>query len=118
MRSSDQSCRSGWRRGGTASGAEEILDEITPAIHRKVTCHWPRTIGFGWADHDSAASIQLLAQRIIVEALVGDQSANLNAFEQGLSPDAVMALTRQKQKVRQIAERIHQGDDLGGQAAA
>jgi hypothetical protein len=27
-----------------------------------------------------------------------------------------MALPRQKEKVRQIAERIHQGHNLGGQA--
>jgi hypothetical protein len=29
-----------------------------------------------------------------------------------------MTLARQKQEVRQIAERIYQGHDLGGQAAA
>jgi hypothetical protein len=28
-----------------------------------------------------------------------------------------MPLARQKQKMSQVAERIHQGDDLGGQAA-
>jgi hypothetical protein len=29
-----------------------------------------------------------------------------------------MALTRQKQKVRQVAERVHQGHDFGRQTAA
>jgi hypothetical protein len=28
-----------------------------------------------------------------------------------------MALARQEHKAHQVAERIHQGDDLGGQAA-
>jgi hypothetical protein len=91
---------------------------MTPAIHRKVTRDRAHAIGSGRDDRARAAPIRLLAQHIIVEALIGNQSANLNAFEQGLSPDPVMPLARQKQKVRQIAERIQQGDDPGGQAAA
>ena len=47
-----------------------------------------------------------------------NQSANLEPLEQGIGSNAVMTLARQKQEVRQIAERIHQGHDLGGQAAA
>ncbi len=69
-------------------------------------------------DGGGAASIQLLAQRIIVEALIGDHSPHLDSIEQGLCPDAIMALTRQKEKLRQIAQCIHKGDDLGRQTAA
>src|SRR5215217_6950923 len=98
-------------------GAEEVLDEMPPAIHRKVTRHLARTIGFGRDDSGRTTGIELLAQRIIVEALVSNQSANLEPLEQGIGSNAVMTLARQKQEVRQIAKRIHQGHDLGGQAA-
>jgi hypothetical protein len=99
-------------------GAEEVLDEMPPAIHRKVTRNLARTIGFGRDDSGRTTGIQFLAQRIIVEALVSNQSPDLDPIEQGLGSDTVMALPRQKQKVRQVAERIHQGHDFGGQAAA
>lgn len=96
---------------------EEILDQMAPTVHGEVTCNRPHPIRFRRDDRDGTASIQLLAQRIIVEALVGNQCANLGPVAQRLSPDTVMALTRQKQEVRQVAERIHQGHDLGGRAA-
>src|SRR5215217_4448774 len=45
-------------------GAEEVLDEVTPAIHRKVTRNVPRAIGLGRDNRGRATGIELLAQRI------------------------------------------------------
>ena len=90
---------------------------MTPVVHRKVTRNLPRAIGFGRDNRGCATGIELLAQRIVVEALVSDLSANLEPLEQGIGSNAIMTLARQKQEVRQVAERIHQGHDLGRQAA-
>jgi hypothetical protein len=91
---------------------------MAPAIHRKVAHNLTRTIGFGRNDSRSAAGIEFLAQPVIAEALVGDEGANLDPVEQGFSPDAVMTLTRQEEEVRQVAERINQGNDFRCQAAS
>ena len=71
--------------GGDAAAllqvAEEVLDEVTPAVHREVTRNLARAIGFGRDDGGRATGIQVLTQRIIIEALVGNQSANLDPVE-------------------------------------
>ena len=41
-----------------------------------------------------------------------------NAFDQGRHANKVVALAGQQDKADQVAQRVHQGDDLGGQAAA
>jgi hypothetical protein len=52
----------------------EHFDQTTPAVHSEVTWDLARTIGFGRDDGGRTTGIQFLAQRIIIEALVGNQS--------------------------------------------
>ena len=106
--------------GGAGSelldGAEEVLDQMTPAVHREVASDRAGAVGLGRDDGQCPSVVQVGADP--VEGLVGDDGAELDAGDQRRDADAVVALTRQRDEAGQVAERIDQGDDLGRQAAA
>ena len=66
-------------------------------------------------DGDRAAFIESGAQGVLVERLVGDESLKIDARDERLDADAVVTLAGQQDKARQIAQRIDESDDLGGQ---
>lgn len=98
--------------------AEEIFHQVSPTIHREVARYAACPIGFGWDDGESPSLVQIGAKPIIVEGFVGDQRREVDVCEQRFDTDAVVALARQKDEARQIAEGVDQRDDLGRQAAA
>lgn len=98
--------------------AEEVFDEMTPSIHGEIARDVPLAIGFWRNDGQSAALVEFAAKPIVVEALVADQRPDFDVIEQGFDANAIVALTRQENKARQIAQRVDQSDDLGRQAAA
>ncbi len=90
-------------------GAEEVFDEVTPAIHREVARDVGLAIGLGRNHGEGAAFVEFAAKPIIVEALVADQRADGDAIEQRLNAVAVMPLARQEDETREIAQRVDQG---------
>ena len=99
-------------------GAEEVFDEMTPSIHSEIARDVPLAIGFGRDDGKNAALVEFAAEPVVVEAFVADQRADFDAIEQRFDADAVVALARQQNEARQIAQRVDQSDDLGRQTAA
>src|SRR3712207_8085004 len=52
------------------------------------------------------------------KAFVAEQGAEIDAADERRHADAVVPLPGQQDEAHQIAERVDQGDDLGGQPAA
>src|SRR5215210_1553766 len=98
--------------------AEEVFDEMTPAIHRIVAHGLVRSIGLGRDDGGGPARVQFGPQPIHIEGPVGQQRGQIEILDERRDPDAVVALTGQEHKAHQIAECIDERHDLGGQAAA
>jgi hypothetical protein len=97
---------------------EEVLDEMTPAIHLEVAGGGSGAIGFGWDNRKRASVVEFDTQPIDIEGLVGEECLEIDVLDERLDPDAVVALARQEDKAREIAERIDQHHDLGRQTAA
>src|SRR6266852_5524027 len=89
--------------------AEEVFDQMAPFVHFCIVRDALGPVGLGGNDRDCAAFVQVGTQPVVVEGLVGDQ---------GLDTDAVVTLARQQQEANEIPECVHQGHDLGSQAAA
>jgi hypothetical protein len=89
--------------------------------HLYISVSWGdggRAVGLGGDHGEGAALVQRSPQGIVVEGLIGDQSSEIEACDQGLHADAVVALAGQQDEAGQVAERIDQGHDLGCQPAA
>ena len=67
-------------------GAEEVFDEMTPAVHREVASDVAFATRLGRNHREDAALVEFAAKPIIVEALVADQRANGGAIEQSSTP--------------------------------
>jgi hypothetical protein len=120
-------CRSEARIGFVVSGGdatelldplEEVLDEMPPFVHLGVVWDWRFAVGLRRDDGNSAAFVERGAQGVVVERLVSDQGVEIDASDQWLDADAVVTLAWEQNEARQIAQRIDEGDDLGGQSAA
>ena len=98
--------------------AEEVFDEMAPAIHVKVARDGARSVGLGRDHGCRAALIEFGTQPIHVEGPVGQQRREIEVLDERCHPDAVVALARQEHEAHQIAERIDECHDLGRQAAA
>lgn len=98
--------------------AEEVLDQVTPAVHREVAGDRADAVGLGRDNRQRSPIVEVGADPVDVEGLVGDQGLELEAGDQRRDTDAVVALARQQDEADQVAERIDQGNDLGRQAAA
>src|SRR4051794_41828143 len=69
-------------------------------------------------DHDlGAALIQVRDNVIAVERRVADQRPKGEPVDERRHADRVEPLPRQKHEAHEIAERVGEGQDLGGQAA-
>jgi len=63
------------------------------------------------------ARIEIGDDGVGVERLVGDQSTELDAFDQRRNTDGIEALSRQEFKAHEVAQRIGEGQDLGRHTA-
>ena len=108
--------------GGDASelldALEEVFDEVPPCVHVGVVRYRRFAIGLRRDDGQGAPFVERRPQAVVVERLVGEESAEIYAGDQRLDADAVVPLPRQQDKARKIAEGVDEGDDLGGQPAA
>lgn len=91
---------------------------MTPLVHLLVIGNLFCPPVIGWDHSQGSAFVQLGSQPVGIESLVTDEGVKIDPIDHRFNAHAVMALSRQKNKAHQIAQRIHQGDDLGGQAAS
>src|SRR3712207_2026584 len=97
---------------------EGVLDQVAPAVHVAVEVDGGLSVGLGWDHRGGPTIVEVRPEPVGVEGLVAEQSAEGDAFDQRPHADAVVALAGQQDEAHQGAERIDQGDDLGGQPAA
>src|SRR4051812_12853803 len=97
---------------------ESVLDEVAPAVHLAVEADGGLAVGLGWDHRSCPTTVKLRSEPVGVERFVVEQSAEDDTLDQRLHADGVVALTGQQDEAHQIAERIDQGDDFAGQAAA
>src|ERR1700736_5836893 len=98
--------------------AEEVFDQMAPFVHFCIVRVALGPVGLGGNDRDCAAFVQVDAQPVVVEGFVADHGLKIETGDQGLDTDAVVTLARQQQEANEIPECVHQGHDLGSQAAA
>src|SRR5579863_5588200 len=97
--------------------AEEIFDEMAPFVHFGVDLE---RLGAAWVlryDDFGTALIKVCDDGIAVESLVGEQGTELDARDQGLNTNRIEAMPWQQHEPDKIAQRISQGENLGGHAA-
>jgi len=88
-----------------------------PFVHFVVIDYRLDPIDLGRNGGRRSAFVQFGVEPVAVERLVADQSFEIDAGDQGIDGDAVMALAWQKHEVNEIAECIDEHHDLGSQAA-
>lgn len=99
-------------------GGKEIFDQMPPFIHLAVIFNRLFAVPLRRYDGRRATFAQLCPQLVGVERLVAEEGAKRQPLDQRRDALAVVPLPRQQDEVDQIAQRVHQGDDLGRQAAA
>ena len=97
--------------------AKEVLDEVSPLVNFGVDLQGLQTLRHLGDDDLGASFVQLGNDRVAVEGLVGDETAELHVSDQRRDADCIVALAGQKGEPDQIAECVCEGQDLGGQAA-
>jgi hypothetical protein len=75
-------------------------------------------IRLGWDHSNSASLVEYGAHGVVVESFIGDESLEIDARDQWFDADTVVTLAGQQDKARQVAQRVDESDDLGGQPAA
>ena len=98
--------------------AEEVFDEVAPAVGLEIARDGLCAIGFGRDDRDCAAIVQRGAQRIDVEGFVGLECPKMETVDDRLDADAIVPLAGHEDEADEIAERVDQRQDLGRQTAA
>ena len=92
--------------GDSAEGfeaAEEILDEMAPAIHVEVARDGMSAVGFGRDDRGCAPVGQFGAQPIDIEGLVAEERGEVDVLDERRDAEAVVALTGQQDEAGEIA---------------
>ena len=97
---------------------EVVFDQVTPSIHVDIVGYPNLSIGLRGDDGQRPSVVQRPSDRIVIEGLVRDQCLDGDTVEQRVDADAVMSLAREQNEPCQIAERVDQGQDLGGQTTA
>src|SRR3954452_12156314 len=97
---------------------ESVLGEVAPAIHLAVEADSGLAVGLGWDHRSCPTTVKLRSEPVDVERFVAEQSAEDDTLDQRLHADAVLALAGPQDEAHQSAERIDQGGDFAGQAAA
>ena len=68
-------------------------------------------------DDSGTALVQLGDDPIGIEGLVGNQVVEFDVLDEWSDPDRIVALSGQQNEAHEIAQRIGERQDLGGQAA-
>jgi hypothetical protein len=97
--------------------AEEVLHQVTPAIHSEIASDRVCPVGLGRYDGGCTSPIQFSPQPIDVEGFVSKQGLEFNPFDEGLNANGIVPLTGQKDETGQGTKRIHKGHDFRGQAS-
>src|SRR5215210_1867918 len=97
---------------------EGVLDQVAPAVHVAVEVEAAFAAGLGRDHRRGAAGVELRPEPVHVERLVAEQRAEGHAFDQRRHADGVVPLAGQQHEAHEVAQRIDQSDELGGQAAA
>src|SRR3712207_2430506 len=95
---------------------------MAPSIGVAVEVEAGLAVRLGRDHGDGAAGVEFGPEPVDVEGPVAEQGAEGDTLDQGRHADGVVALARQQHEAHQVAQRVHQGDDLegddlGGQAA-
>ena len=91
---------------------------MPPLVHLVVVVDRLLAVALRWYDRRRTTFAQLRPQLVVVKGLVAEEGAERQALDQRCHTLAVVPLARQQDEVDQVAERIDQRDDLGGQPAA
>src|SRR5215203_3032942 len=97
---------------------EGVLDQVAPAVHVAVEADDGLAVRLGRDHRGGAAGVKLRPEPVGVEGFVAEQGAEGEALDQRRHADGVLALAGQQDEAHQIAERVGEGEDLGGQATA
>jgi len=95
-----------------------VFDEMAPSIHVDIMGYGIFPVGLRRDDGHRSFLIELGADGVGVEGLVGDQGIDGDAVKERVDADAVVTLAGQQREFGEVAERVDQGQNLGGQAAA
>ena len=97
---------------------EEGLDQVPGLVEVFVEGARCRAGLARWDDGCLAGLGQRFEHPLVgIEGFVGDERLGLKLREQGIGSGQIVLLTAGQMKADRIAERIHQGMDLGGQPA-
>ena len=97
--------------------AEEVFDEVPPAVGVEVTVDRSFTVRFGRDHSNGAPVVELRPEPVGVKGLVAQEHAEFHALDQRLYPNEIVGLPRQQNETNKISQRIHQRDDLRRQSA-
>ncbi len=97
---------------------EEVLNEMSPAIHGEITRDELLAIRFRRDDSLGMRFGERLTQPIVVEPLVGQQRRHIDVFDQAGCCDAVVALSGKQDETGKISQPVDESDDLCCQSAA
>ena len=97
--------------------AKEVLDQVTPFVHVGIEGQRLRASWMLGDDGLGAALVQVRDNVIAVERRVTDQRPKGDPVDERRNANRVEPLPRQKHEAHEIAERVGEGQDLGGQAA-
>src|SRR3954462_724478 len=97
--------------------AEEVLDQVPPFVHLAVNVERRRAARMLGDDGLGAALVQVRDNVIAVESGIADQRPKGEPVNERRHAHRVEALPWQEHEAHQIAERVGERQDLGGQAA-
>src|SRR3712207_2356833 len=90
---------------------------MAPSIGVAVEVEAGLAVRLGRDHGGGAAGVEFGPEPVDVGGPVAEQGAEGDALDKRRHADGVVALARQQHEAHQVAQRVHQGDDLGGQAA-
>ena len=97
---------------------EEPFDEIALAVEGEVGVAWLEAVGLGRTDGCDASALERVDQGVGVISFVGQKCLGLDLIEQRRRLADIGRLPRGERQGDGIAQRIDDGVNLGGQAAA
>ena len=98
--------------------AEEVLNQMPPAVHGEVAWDMGGAVRLGRNDGQRPPFIEFRPDPVDVESLVGQEGIEFDAGDEWFYADAVMPLAREQDEAGQVAQGIDKSDDLGRQPSA
>ena len=95
---------------------EEVFDEMPPFVEFAIERQWSCASWVLRDDDLGTARIEIGDDGIAVKGLVGDETTEIETFDQGLDADRVEAMAGQEFEAHEIAERVGQRKNFGRHA--